>query len=69
VAAADAFLRAYCELVPTYDHHPWWDVADLFSGDDAFSGLIAFNAFGANLQVERLRSRADDWAQALARVL
>jgi aminoglycoside phosphotransferase (APT) family kinase protein len=69
VAAADRFLDSYRAIVPGYDHDPWWDVADLFSADDAFSGVIAFNAFGANLDVEILRGRADDWAGALAGAL
>lgn len=66
VAEADRFLDAYRELVPTYVHHLWWDVADLFSGDDGFSGVIAFNALGGNLDVNLLRTRVDDWAEALA---
>lgn len=69
VVAADRFLGAYRILVPGYDHDPWWDVADLFSADDGFSGVIAFNAFGADLDLGLLRSRADDWAGALAGVV
>jgi hypothetical protein len=64
--AADAFLKAYVDLVPEYEHHPWWDVADLFSFDDDFRGVIAFNAFGAQFDLDLVRSRADDWAQVLA---
>ncbi len=69
VAAADRFLGAYREFVPTYVHHAWWDVAALFSGADEFSGIIAFNALGGNLDVKLLRTRADDWAEALARMV
>ena len=64
--AADAFLRAYVELVPAYDHDPWWDAADLLSFDDDFRGVMAFNAFGAQFDLDLLHSRADDWARALA---
>jgi phosphotransferase family enzyme len=67
--AADAFLKAYIDLVPAYDHHPWWDVADLVSFDDDFRGVVAFNAFGARLDLDLLHSRADDWAQVLAQRL
>jgi len=66
VIAADRFLGAYRDLVPTYEHHPWWDIADLLSGGDQFFGVMAFNAFGADLDVDLLASRADDWAEALA---
>jgi hypothetical protein len=64
--AADAFLKAYVDLVPGYDHHPWLDAADLLSFDDDFRGVMAFNAFGAQFDLDLLRSRADDWARVLA---
>jgi aminoglycoside phosphotransferase (APT) family kinase protein len=64
--AADAFLKAYVELVPAYDHHSWWDVADLLSFDDDFRGVMAFTTFGARFDLDLLRSRADDWARVLA---
>jgi aminoglycoside phosphotransferase (APT) family kinase protein len=67
--AADAFLTAYRDLVPAYDHHPWWDAADLLSFDDDFRGVIAFNAFGAKFDLDLLRARADDWARVLAQKL
>ena len=67
VDAADSFLKAYVDLVPAYDHHPWWDAADLLSFDDDFRGVMAFNAFGAGLDVELLRSRADTFAEAICR--
>ena len=66
VAAASRFLAAYRELVPDYTHNTWWDAADLFSWDRDFLGVLAFNAFGANLNVELLRSRADAWAEVVA---
>jgi len=69
VAAADRFLDSYRAVVPGYDHDPWWDVADLFSADDAFSGVSAFNALGAARFVVIVRGRADDWAGALAAAL
>jgi aminoglycoside phosphotransferase (APT) family kinase protein len=65
--AADAFLKAYVDLVPAYDHHPWWDVADLLSFDDDFRGVMAFTSFGARFDLDLLRSRADDWAGVLAK--
>jgi aminoglycoside phosphotransferase (APT) family kinase protein len=64
--AADTFLKAYVDLVPAYDHHPWWDVADLLSFDDDFRGVMAFTTFGARFNLDLLRSRADDWARVLA---
>jgi aminoglycoside phosphotransferase (APT) family kinase protein len=72
VAAAERFLGAYRELVPDYDHHPWFDAADLMSlasGNEEFSGVLAFNAFGSNLDVELLRLRADQWAEAIVRTV
>lgn len=64
--AAGRFLAAYRELVPDYTHNTWWDAGDLFSWDGDFAGVLAFNAFGANLNVELLRSRADAWAEVVA---
>jgi aminoglycoside phosphotransferase (APT) family kinase protein len=66
VGAAQQFLSAYQQLVPSYDHDPWWDIADLLSFDDDFAGVMAFTAFGANLSIDLLYSRADAWAHALA---
>jgi aminoglycoside phosphotransferase (APT) family kinase protein len=67
VGAADRFLKAYTALMPSHRHDAWWDGAELFTwcGGD-FSGVLAFNAFGADLNVELLRSRADDYAEAIA---
>jgi aminoglycoside phosphotransferase (APT) family kinase protein len=65
VAAAEEFLRAYRQIVPSYDHDSWWDIADLLSFDSEFAGVMAFNAFGANLSRTLLYSRADEWARAL----
>jgi aminoglycoside phosphotransferase (APT) family kinase protein len=67
VAAAEQFLRAYRQIVPSYDHDPWWDIADLLSFDGDFAGVMAFNAFGASLSIDLLYSRADEWAHALTR--
>jgi aminoglycoside phosphotransferase (APT) family kinase protein len=67
VGAAEQFLRAYREIVPSYDHDPWWDIADLLSFDSEFAGVMAFNAFGASLAIEGLYSRADEWALALTK--
>jgi aminoglycoside phosphotransferase (APT) family kinase protein len=66
VVEAERFLRDYREVVPSYDHDPWWDIADLLSFDSDFAGVMAFNAFGASLLIEDLCARADDWAHALA---
>jgi aminoglycoside phosphotransferase (APT) family kinase protein len=65
VEAADAFLVAYVALVPGYRHDVWWDAADLFGFTD-FSGVLACNAFGAELDIETLHDRADDYAASLA---
>ena len=65
VAAADAFLAAYVERVSDYRHEPWWDAADLFGFTD-FTGVLAFNAFGADLDLDTLHDRADRYAQSLA---
>jgi aminoglycoside phosphotransferase (APT) family kinase protein len=67
MGAADLFLHAYRELVPSYDHDPWWDIADLLSFDSDFAGVMAFNAFGADLSIDLLHSRADEWAHALTK--
>jgi aminoglycoside phosphotransferase (APT) family kinase protein len=69
VVAADQFLSAYRDLEPAYSHHPWWDIAELFSTDEGFAGIMAFNAFGVHLTLELLHSRSDGWAAALARLL
>jgi aminoglycoside phosphotransferase (APT) family kinase protein len=63
---ADAFLRAYSELNPTYVHDPWWDARDLCSFGDDFGGVLAFNAFGARFTSLQLQKRADAYAIALA---
>jgi hypothetical protein len=67
VGAAEQFLHAYREITPSYDHDPWWDIADLLSFDSDFAGVMAFNAFGAGLLIEILYSRADEWAHTLAK--
>jgi aminoglycoside phosphotransferase (APT) family kinase protein len=69
LAAAEQFLRAYRQVVPSYDHDPWWDIADLLSFDSDFAGVMAFNAFGASLSIDLLHSRADDWARALTKTI
>jgi aminoglycoside phosphotransferase (APT) family kinase protein len=69
VAAAEKFLRAYRQLVPSYDHDAWWDIADLLSFDSDFAGVMAFNAFGANLSIDLLYSRADEWAHELTKAI
>ncbi len=63
LAAAERFLDAYARANPGYVHDPWWDAAELLAWDDDFSGVLAFNAFGARLDVATLRSRADDFAR------
>jgi aminoglycoside phosphotransferase (APT) family kinase protein len=68
-AAASRFLAASRDLVPASTHNSWWDAADLFSWDGGFAGVLAFNAFGANLNIELLRSRADAWAEVVADAL
>lgn len=65
--AAERFLVAYEMKDRSYQHHPWWDAAELLTWDDEFSGLMAFNAFGAGLDVELLRSHADTFAEAICR--
>ena len=69
VGAAEQFLRTYRQFVPSYDHDAWWDVADLLSFDSDFAGVMAFNAFGANLSIGLLISRADEWAHALTKAI
>ena len=69
VGAAEQFLRVYRDVVPSYDHDPWWDIADLLSFDTDFAGVMAFNAFGTNLAIELLYSRADEWAHALTKTI
>jgi aminoglycoside phosphotransferase (APT) family kinase protein len=69
VVAAEQFLRAYRQIVPSYDHNPWWDIADLLSFDSDFAGVVAFNAFGANLTIDQIHSRADEWAHTLAKTI
>jgi aminoglycoside phosphotransferase (APT) family kinase protein len=69
VEAAEELLRGYRHIVPTYDHDPWWDIADLLSFDADFAGVMAFNAFGASLSIDLLHSRADEWADALAKTI
>jgi aminoglycoside phosphotransferase (APT) family kinase protein len=69
IAAAEDFLSAYRDVVPSYDHDPWWDIADLLSFDSEFAGVMAFNVFGARLSIELLYSRADEWADALSNAI
>jgi aminoglycoside phosphotransferase (APT) family kinase protein len=66
VGAADRFLSAYRARVADYQHHPWWDAAELFTWDSEFAGVMAFNAFGSNLTVELLQHRADLYARSVA---
>ncbi len=65
--AAEQFLRVYREIVPSYDHDPWWDIADLLSFESDFDGVMAFNSFGARLSIDLLHARADAWARALTK--
>jgi aminoglycoside phosphotransferase (APT) family kinase protein len=67
VEAAEQFLLEYVRANPSYRHDPWWDGAELFTWVDDFSGVLAFNAFGAALDVALLRSRADAYADAVSR--
>jgi aminoglycoside phosphotransferase (APT) family kinase protein len=64
-AAADRFLAEYVGANPGYAHDPWWDAAELLTWDDDFSGVMAFNAFGAGLDVGLLRSRANEYARSI----
>ncbi len=63
--AAERFLLEYTMANPSYAHDPWWDAAELLSWDDEFSGVMAFNAFGAGLNLELLRSHADSFAETI----
>jgi aminoglycoside phosphotransferase (APT) family kinase protein len=65
IEAADRFLAEYRRADPSYAHHPWWDAAELLSWEDDFSGVIAFNAFGAALDEDLVRDRADAFAEAV----
>jgi hypothetical protein len=65
--AAEAFLKAYVASHPSYRHDPWWDARELLVWIDDFSGVLAFNAFGAGLDVDLLSSRADDFAASVGR--
>jgi aminoglycoside phosphotransferase (APT) family kinase protein len=65
--AAERFLLEYKKLDPSYEHHAWWDAAELLTWDDEFSGVIALNAFGAALDLDTLRSRADSFAETICR--
>ena len=47
VEAAERFLLEYVRANPSYRHDPWWDAAELLTWVDDFSGVLAFNAFGA----------------------
>jgi aminoglycoside phosphotransferase (APT) family kinase protein len=67
IGAAERFLLEYVRRAPSYRHDPWWDAAELFTWDDEFSGVLAFTAFGAQLDTALLRSRADDYAVAVSR--
>ena len=62
VEAAERFLLEYVRTNPSYRHEPWWDAAELLTWTDDFSGVLAFNAFGAELDVPLLRARADGFA-------
>lgn len=67
VDMADRFLAAYSALVPAYRHETWWDAAALVGhAQEEFVGVLAFNAFGADLGHELLSVRADRFAQILA---
>ncbi len=63
LAAAERFLQVYVQANPGYVHDPWWDAVELLPWDDDFSGVMAFNAFGAGLDLGRLRARADGLAR------
>jgi aminoglycoside phosphotransferase (APT) family kinase protein len=67
VTAANRFLTAYTKLVPDHRHHVWWDAADLLAFGGGFSGVLAFNAMGAKLDVGLLRSRTDAYVESLFR--
>ncbi len=61
--AAERFLLEYVRANPGYRHDPWWDAAELLTHEDGFAGVMAFNAFGAGLDVGLLRARAEDFAR------
>jgi len=65
VDAADRFLDAYVARIPRYRHDAWWDAAELFVFIDDFSGPLALNTFGADLEIDLLRSRTDVYARSL----
>ena len=70
VGAAEQFLRAYREIVPLLmSTIPGGTLPISFSFDSDFAGVMAFNAFGADLLIEDLYSRADEWAHALAKTI
>ena len=64
--SAEAFLAAYRALVPGYRHEARCDAVDLLSFEPGFDGVLALNAFGANLDLALVRARADAYAEALA---
>jgi hypothetical protein len=64
--AAHRFLTEYKKADPSYQHDPWWDAAELFTWDDEVSGVVAFNAFGAGLDLDLLRTRADRFAESIS---
>ena len=55
--AAERFLVEYKVANHSYEHHSWWDAAELLTWDDEFSGVMAFNAFGAGLDLQLLSSQ------------
>jgi aminoglycoside phosphotransferase (APT) family kinase protein len=65
VAAAERFLAEYVRAEPSYAHDPWWDAAELLTWDEGFSGVMAFNAFGAGLELGDVRARADEFARSV----
>jgi aminoglycoside phosphotransferase (APT) family kinase protein len=65
LVTADAFLAEYMGSNPSYIHDPWWDAAELLTWDEDFSGVMAFNAFGAGLELELVRTRADEFARSV----
>ena len=54
LATAERFLQVYVQANPGYVHDPWWDAVELLPWDDDFSGVMAFNTFGAGLDLGRL---------------
>jgi Ser/Thr protein kinase RdoA (MazF antagonist) len=67
---ADRFLAAYAGRVPGYHQNTWWDAAALVGhAHEDFVGVLALNAFGAELDAELLAQRADTFVAALARPL